>query len=564
MHRALLILLLLALLGGPSAASLAAAGPALSVDVAADRHPIDPAIYGMNFPPAGLAAELGMAVQRWGGNATTRYSWQLGVSNRGSDYFFQNVPEAVAGSLPDGSSVNQLIEQGRAANTATLITVPLIGWTPKRRLDEHPYDCGFSIRAYGPQTAFDPYDPDCGSGLRPGGSRITDNDPTDTSVSIGPSYVTSWMDYLIGRYGGAAAGGIRHYSLDNEPGIWHETHRDVHPAPLSYNEIRDLSVAYATAIKARDSGALTFGPVQDSWTRYYYASFVDFPQATADRAGRPPFVAWYLDQLRQASQASGTRLLDYLDLHYYPAATGVTLSPAGDAATQARRLRSTRSLWDPSYADESYIGTDGVEGGPAVRLIPRMRDWVAESYPGTKLAITEYNFGGLEHINGALAQADVLGIFGRERLDLATLWAPPQADQPGAFAFRIYRSYDGAGGRFGETSVRASSADQSQLAIYAAERASDGALTLVVINKTSDELTSSLSLAGYSPAPTAALYRYSAANLAAIVPQADLAVAAGGLSASFPANSVSLIVLRPASEPPPVQDRLLYAPLIVR
>jgi hypothetical protein len=268
--------------------------------------------------------------------------------------------------------------------------------------------------------------------------------------------------------------------------------------------------------------------------------------------------------MRLASQAGGTRLLDYLDLHYYPAAAGVTLSPAGDAATQARRLRSTRSLWDASYADESYIGTDGVEGGPAVRLIPRMRDWVAQSYPGTKLALTEYNFGGLEDLNGALAQADVLGIFGRERLDFATLWAPPDADQPGAFAFRIYRSYDGAGGRFGETGVQAASADQSQLAIYAAERAADGALTLVVINKTGGELASDLSLAGYSPAPSAQLFRYSAANLGAIVQQADLAVAAGGLSASFPASSISLIVLRPAGEPPPVQGRRLYAPLIIR
>ena len=43
-----------------------------------------------------------------------------------------------------------------------------------------------------------------------------------------------------------------------------------------------------------------------------------------------------------------------------------------------------------------------------------MKKWVANDYPGTKTAITEYNWGGQEHINGALAQADILGIFGRE------------------------------------------------------------------------------------------------------------------------------------------------------
>jgi hypothetical protein len=50
-----------------------------------------------------------------------------------------------------------------------------------------------------------------------------------------------------------------------------------------------------------------------------------------------------------------------------------------------------------------------------------MRDWVDTWYPGTRLAITEYNWGGLDGLNGALAQADVLGIFGREGLALATL-----------------------------------------------------------------------------------------------------------------------------------------------
>src|SRR5204863_2203380 len=119
-----------------------------------------------------------------------------------------------------------------------------------------------------------------------------------------------------------------------------------------------------------------------------------------------------------------------VDLHFYPQ-DGEALVPAGDAVLQAVRLRSTRSLWDPTYTDESWIAD-------TVRLIPRMREWVANNYPGTKLAITEYNWGGLEDINGALAQADILGIFGREGLDLATIWDPPSFSQPGAFAFRMY------------------------------------------------------------------------------------------------------------------------------
>ncbi|HMR65436.1 MAG TPA: glycoside hydrolase family 44 protein, partial [Anaerolineae bacterium] len=273
--------------------------------------------------------------------------------------------------------------------------------------------------------------------------------------------------------------------------------------------------------------------------------------------GDTPFVAWYLQQMAAYEQQHQLRLLDYLDLHYYPQASGVSLSPAGNAATQALRLRSTRSLWDPTYADESWIA--GTEGGPAVRLIPRMRDWVTANYPGTKLALTEYNWGALDHLNGALAQADVLGIFGREGLDLATLWAPPTATEPGAFAFRMYRNYDGSGGKFGESGLQATSTDQDQLAIYAAQRAGDFALTLMIINKSSNELTSQVNLAGFNPASSGQVYRYSATNLNAIVRQADQVSGPAGFTATFPAASITLIVLPPGS--PPERG---YLPLILK
>jgi hypothetical protein len=274
--------------------------------------------------------------------------------------------------------------------------------------------------------------------------------------------------------------------------------------------------------------------------------------------GDVPFAPWYLQQMKAYEQINGKRILDYFDLHYYPQASGVALSPAGNATTQALRLRSTRSLWDATYADESWIYD--TEGGPAVRLISRMREWVNTHYPGTKLAITEYNWGALDHINGALAQADVLGILGREGLDLATLWDPPGATQPGAFAFRLYRNYDGAGSKFGDTGVNATSADQGQLAVYAAQRSSDNALTLIVINKTANPLTSDVALAGFTPSGAARVYRYSAANLNAIVKEADQAVVASGFSAVFPANSITLYVLASASQPTPDDTPWAYLP----
>lgn len=550
------------------APSLPSGGLALQVNAAAGQHPISPYIYGMNFADESLARELRLPVRRWGGNAATRYNWQTDTSNRARDWYFENIanPNTSPGNLPLGSASDQFVEQDRRTGAKTLMTVPLLGWTPKRGLGGVPYDCAFKVSKYGPQQATDPYDPDCGNGVKPDGSLITHNDPADTSLPVGPDFVQSWLKHLIGRYGSAAQGGVLFYNLDNEPMLWNLTHRDIHPHPAGYDEIRDRTYQYAAAIKAIDPGALTLGPVSWGWTEYFYSALDAAPggnwwENPQDRKthGGQPFIEWYLQQMRAYEQdpRHPIRILDYLDLHYYPQASQVALSPAGDAATQALRLRSTRSLWDPTYLDESWINEP-------VYLIPRMRAWVEQNYAGTKLALTEYNWGALDHLNGALTQADVLGIFGREGLDLATLWEPPDLMEPGAFAFKMYLNYDGAGSSFGDTSVSAVSPNPDQLALYAAQRQADGALTLMVINKSNSDLASTVTLAGFDPAPTAQVYRYSGQDLNAIRRLPEQAMNANNFSTIFPAVSITLLVVPPANYLVSSEITQVHLPVIVK
>ncbi len=520
-------------------ASLPSAEITLSVDAGTGRHPISPDIYGMNFVDEQLAAELRLPVRRWGGNSTTRYNWQANLHNTASDWYFENYPDGAA--VTDGSASDLFVEQDRRTGTKTLITVPLMGWTPR---SDAPRACGFSVAKYGPQQSVDnQWQPNCGNGITTGGAMITDNSPTDTSSAITPTFVTGWLAHLTGRYGTATDGGVAYYNLDNEPMLWNSTHRDVHPEPTSYDEIRDRTWQYGAAIKSADPSARTLGPTVWGWCAYFYSALDGCSSGTDYLThGGTPFVPWYLQQMKGYEQLQGVRILDYLDLHYYPQASGVALSSAGSTATQAQRLRSTRSLWDPSYVDESWIND-------SVRLIPRMHEWSNSNYPGTKLAITEYNWGGLESINGALAQADVLGIFGREGLDLATLWAPPLATDPGAFAFRIYRNYDGAGHGFGETTTQSTSSAPNTLALYSAQRSSDNALTVVVINKSSGDVAGTVALSGFLPRNVASVYRYSPENLSTIKQLADQPVTAQGFGATFPVASITLYVIPPSVPP---------------
>ncbi|MBQ0986229.1 cellulose binding domain-containing protein [Streptomyces sp. F63] len=526
------------------ATAAAAVGPALTVDATAAGHSISPYIYGMNFADKDLASDLRLPVHRWGGNHTTRYNFRNDTTNRASDWYFENIPNdnPDPGSLPNGSETDRFVEQNRATGTQTILTVPLLGQVAKDRSRA----CGFSVQKYGPQQSTDPWSPDCGNGKTPDGTPITDNDPADTSVEVGPQYVTDWINHLKSRYGGAAGEGVRFYNLDNEPDLWHSTHRDVRRKGLGYDELRDLTYRYAAAVKAADPAAKTLGPVGWGLNSIFYSGL---DQDVCGRTGcwsDPPDRAahggqdlgpWYLDRMRAYEREHGTRILDYFDIHLYPQQSGVHSKEAGDAATQERRLRSTRQLWDPTYVDESWINRP-------VQMIPRMRKLVDDHYPGTKLAMTEYSWGAYGHINGALAQADVLGIFGREDMDLASLWTAPESNEPVAHAFRVYRNYDGKGGAFGETSLPAVSEDQGKLAVYAARRASDDALTVVVINKSGTDLTSSVEING-AGSGTAEVHRYSAGHLDGILRENDQTVTAGAFTAGFPADSITHLVLPP-------------------
>lgn len=507
----------------------AVTGPSISVDAAANRHPISTDIYGINWADETLAADLRLPVNRWGGNSTTRYNWQNNTHNTGSDWYFENI---VRGA--DDTS-DQFVQRNNRTNTASLITVPLVGWVAKDSAAQHPFDCGFKVSKYGAQQAVDPYDTDCGNGLAPDGSNITGNDPADTSIEASPAFVEDWVSHFVETFGTAAEGGVKFYNLDNEPELWNHTHRDVHPSPPTYDEMRDRTYAYAAAVKRADPSANTLGPTSWGWCPYFYSS-LDGCSPGQDYAshGNLGFAEWYLAQMQDYEQQHGVRILDYFDEHIYPQIDLPSDGP-GDASQQALRLRSTRQLWDPTYVHEGWIAQP-------VYLIPRMREWVNTRYPGTKLAISEYSWGAYGYMNGALAQADLLGIFGREGLDLATLWGAPRFSDPAAYAFRMYRNYDGAGAGFGQTSVQAGSANHEQISVYASLRDADGALMLMVVNKLPQPATSELSLSHFDASGEVQIYQYSSLNLGTIERMPDQVVTPASFSLTFAENSISLLI----------------------
>ncbi|OGF62960.1 MAG: hypothetical protein A2Y62_04820, partial [Candidatus Fischerbacteria bacterium RBG_13_37_8] len=413
------------------------------------------------------------------GNSTTRYSWQVDVSNRASDWFYLNIAnETDEDQLPDNSTADRFIDDSLEAGSEPVITMPIIGWTPFDRITRW----GFSVALYGEQewtectyTGWPPWcRPDAGNGFHTDGTPVTGNNPFDTSITITPSFVTDWMAHIASRVGTAGSGGVRFFALDNEPMLWNSTHRDVHPVEVNYAEIWQRTLDYAFAIKTQDPAALVFGPVVWGWCAYFYSA-ADGCVPGLDYNTYGPFLEWYLQQVKDYETAYGVRLVDYLDIHYYPQANNVALSDDESPGTAAVRLRSVKSLFDPTYSDESWVGQP-------VQLIPRMKNIIAQKAPDTKLAITEYNWGNDNGLPSALAQAEVLAIFAREGIDLATRWTVPEVGSRVEDAFKIHLNYDGTGGRIEGDSVQAVSSNINDVAIYSFH-GTDAKLYVLLFNK---------------------------------------------------------------------------------
>jgi glycosyl hydrolase family 44/Calx-beta domain-containing protein len=536
----------------------------ITVDSAAQRKAISPLIYGVHFANAPTLSDLNATVNRFGGNSAGRYNWQQNIDNRGGDYFFESIPysDPTPGELGD-----TFIQTSKNGGAEPFLTMPMVGWVAKTDVDRNTL-CSFSVGKYGAQTGahFD-----CGNGCKVGaaaapctsGTPITPgsvpaSDPTDASMPADHTFQQGWVQHIKDTFDTAANGGLRFWGFDNEPTIWHSVYWDVHDQPATIDEIAGKMVDYGAMIKAVDPSAEILGPEEWGYDGFFYSGLDQHNLSTGvcgfgddcpDRAahGSQDYVPYLLDHMRQYEvDHPGHRILDWLSLHFYP--QGGEFSGNTTAAMQNLRNRSTRGLWDPSYVNESYIG-EQPDPYKVLKLIPRMRDWVDTYYPGTRIALTEYNWGAENSMNGATAEADLLGIFGREGLDMAIRWVVPAAGKPVYKAFQMYRNYDGAKSTFGDTSVSATTARTSapgvdasdHVAVFAAERSSDGALTIMVINKDLKGTTPvTINVAGFATGSAAMVWRL-AAN--AITQPPDVPVDAAALPLTLPAQSVTLLVL---------------------
>lgn len=431
---------------------------------------ISPYVYGVN---AHNLQASGATARRLGGNRGTVYNWEINASNAGNDYRHVNDdwPCTVMGYQDcgkPGAQQTNFVKQNKDGQAESVIEIPMVDYVSADKnqdvKEEEKAPSKRFVRSFPKKKGAFTLTPD---------------------LNDGAVYQDELVNFLVQKFGKAAQGGARFYSLDNEPALWPSTHPRVHGEKTTYREMVQRSEATASAILDVDPTATVLGGVMYGWNEYQ--TLQNAPDSAELNAKYGTYAEYLLASFKELEQKHGKRLVHALDVHWYPEPRGTKRITEDDTSrkTIAARLQATRSFWDPDYKESSWITE---KSGKPIRLIPWLFEIIAKRYPGTKVAMTEYNFGAGDHISGGLAQADVLGILGREGVTLANYWGngPGIGDLPpyiGA-AFKLYRNYDGKGGHFGDTAVGATSANLESATIYAAtDSKRPGSLTILVINK---------------------------------------------------------------------------------
>ena len=264
------------------------------------------------------------------------------------------------------------------------------------------------------------------------------------------------MHLLVNKLGKAKDGGIKFYSLDNEPALWPSTHPRIHPERTALR--RDREAHRGDRHRGREAGSLArrpWGAVAFGWSEFTTLS--DAPDAKEHNDKYGSYLDYFLASMKELEAKHKKRLVHVLDVHWYPEARGTKRITDKDNSpkTVAARLQAPRSLWDPTYMEKSWItGLDGKADPPDPVAARRDRRSLpgheARASPNTTSAAPDHSRAGWRRPT----------CWARSGARVST-WATTGTTAPGTACSRLHqgglqpvpklRREEGA---FGDTAVR--------------------------------------------------------------------------------------------------------------
>ena len=528
--------------GNSNQASATPINAAVDVTITIDpakTKPISPYIYGINFYSGNPGVSPLLTFDRAGGNRWTAYNWETNASNAGGDYIYNN-DSYLSGSNVPAEAVRSFIAADQGQGLASLVTVQLQGLVSA---DEN-----------GPVSVTSP--PDLTrfkTVVDKKGSTFTAMPPTTDANVYMDEFVWALDQKLPGIFG-AHPTHPTFLSLDNEPELWNSTHLEVQGRnPITSDDYITKTINLSKALKDQFPNVVIFGPVHYGFQGLYNWQ----GELSATPGGTNWFPDKYLPALETASTAYGKPLVDVYDFHWYAEvydASGTRiLNLNGTTLTDAQVqliVQSPRNLSDPTFRDDgnSNPWIFNELGQTPINILGRLQAKINAEFSGMKVAITEYENGGWNHISGTIAEADTLGIFGSQGVFAANFWPPNGTYSYALAGFRAFRGFDGANASFGDTSLQATSSAVQNVMVYASlDSSMPGRVVFVAINRSSAAKVTAIN--GQVLSGTAHLYQMTAASAQGQNPVQPVAVgtmpvSGSSLTITLPTYSVTTIDVR--------------------
>jgi hypothetical protein len=471
----------------------------ISIDPTKDVKTISPNLYGRNnsFPKASYESPLTAAqwtllresgvqfLREGGGNNATKYNWRKHLSSHPD--WYNNVYSE------DWDKGAKQLRDSLPASITGMWTLPLIGKGPSNTTNNFN-DWGYNSSQYWSG---------CAQNLAGGGVINTGGGSAATTNGNPNLYLQNWdadsttdiLPYWFNTLGIPQARAT-YWNMDNEPEIWNGTHDDI--IATSYSPETFMQSYFATAKKARAKfpAIKLVGPVPaNEWQWFNWMN-----RTTTSNGVYYPWLEFFIKRCSEEQRTSGVRLLDVLDIHFYPTETAT-----------ADIVQMHRIFFDRSY---NYPGANGVKsktgGWDATQtkeyIFGRINDWLTQYFGpnhGIKLGLTETD---VESSNPSVVStwyASMMGEFMKNDVEIFTPWSWKTGMWETLHLFSRYNK---------TLSCQGISTDENNVSAYPSVNATKTAMTVVLVNRSATATTNTtLNFANFTvSSPTASVLRLSA------------------------------------------------------
>ncbi len=258
-----------------------------------------------------------------------------------------------------------------------------------------------------------------------------------------------------------------YWSMDNEPEIWNGTHDDVMSSLLSASAFMDSYFAVAKKARERFPEIKLTGPVPaNEWQWYRWGD-----QSLSIDGKNYCWLEYFIKRVADEQKATGVRLLDVLDIHFYPS-----------ESSNADMVQLHRVFYDETYVYPGANGVKTVNGGwdgsqNKEYIFKRINDWLLKHFGenhGITIALTENDIRSSDPNIVSVVYASMLGTFADNGVEIFTPWSWKTGMWETLHLFSRYTK---------GTRVKTTSGNEATVSGYSSVNGSNDSMTVILVNR---------------------------------------------------------------------------------